>query len=671
MTAKTEQSRILVVDDEPSNIWPLIKDLEREFEVLCATGGEQALQIAKAAKKPDLILLDILMPGMDGYEVCARLKANADTRDIPVIFITALGQEMDEARSLNLGAVDFIAKPFSLPVVEARIKAALRLKEEMDQRILLTRKLEELNQQLEAHVREKTAALKQAHTDLLASEKKYRDIYENAPEGIYQVSLEGRFLSANPAMARILGYASPEELLMHLTDVRHQLYTHPPERDVLLSLLEKKVAIVGHELQFYKKDGQVIWISISARVVRDEAGRPLYLEGFLTDISDRKRLEEQLRQAAKMEAVGNLVGGVAHDFNNLMTAVIGYSDLLLMRLPTDDSSRSAIELIKRAGESAAALTQRLLAFSRKQVLQPLVLDLNAVVANTEKMLQRMIGEDIELVAQCDPALHPILADPGQMEQVIMNLAVNARDAMPRGGKLMIETTNTVLDEAYCRQRLGVQPGRYVMLSVSDTGIGMDAETRSHLFEPFFTTKPRDRGTGLGLATVYGIVKQSRGHIWVYSEAGKGSTFKVYLPAAARQAEQAAQPHKAVQAYRGSETIMVAEDNAGVRELAVAILKAHGYTVLAEDSGQSCLHRLLDRHGPVDLLLTDVVMPDLNGKDLARRAVERFPNLKVLFMSGYTDNVIVRHGVLEKGVHFIQKPFAMEALAAKVREVLDG
>ena len=661
--------RILVVDDNPENVHILINNLKAQYDIICAVNGQSALESAFSAPPPDLILLDIMMPGMDGFEVCSRLKANADTWGVPIIFVTALGQEVDEAKGLNLGAVDFITKPFSIPIVEARINAALRLKEEMDRRIMLTRKLENLNQDLEMRVTEKTNALKQAHAELQASEKKYRDIYENAPEGIFQTSFEGRFLSANPAMARILGYSSPEDLLADATNIRQQLYVHPEQRDVFIKLLKHQEAIVGYELQFYKKDRQLVWVSISARVVRGDTGQPLFLEGFLTDISERKRLEEQLRQAAKMEAIGNLVGGVAHDFNNLMTAVIGYSDLLLSLLPSDDPSRKPMGLIRKAGLSAAALTQRLLAFSRKQVLQPLVMDLNATVTGTEKMLQRMIGEDIDLSAQLDPSLRPVLADAGQIEQVIMNLAVNARDAMPQGGKLSIETANAVLDEAYCREHIGVHPGPYVLLAVSDTGIGMDTETLSHMFEPFFTTKARDKGTGLGLATVYGIVKQSCGHIYVYSEPGRGTTFKVYLPVADKAfVEPAALPKE--KEVKGMGTIMVVEDNATVRELAVAILEEHGYTVLTADCGRACLRQLIDYQGPLDLLLTDVVMPDLNGKALAQKLAERHPGLKVLFMSGYTDNVILRHGVLDQGIHFIQKPFTVHALAVKVREILE-
>jgi two-component system cell cycle sensor histidine kinase/response regulator CckA len=646
-----EMQRLLIVDDNPENVHILIRSLQSSYEIICATDGKTALEKAFSEKPPDLILLDVMMPEMDGFEVCSRLKANPDTWGIPVIFVTALGQELDETKGLDLGAVDFITKPFSLPIAEARIKAALRLKEEMDQRIRLTRKLEDLNKDLEARIRRKTAALKQAHEELRTSEKRYRGIFENAPEGIFQTSIEGRFLDANPAMARILGYSSPKELLAELTDIRHQLYAHPEERDSFLGLLEQQTAIAGHELQFLRKDKKVVWVSISSRIVRDDSGNPLFLEGFLTDITLRKQMEEQLRQAAKMEAIGNLVGGVAHDFNNLMTAVIGYGEIVLRRMEADDPSRSAIDLMKKAGEKAAMLTHRLLAFSRKQVLQP------------------MIGEDIELVTVLDPNLRKVLVDPGQIDQVIMNLAVNARDAMPEGGKLTIKTADVFLDDDYCRQHVDVQPGQYSMLAVSDNGIGMDAETLSHMFEPFFTTKARHKGTGLGLAMVYGIVKQNHGHIWVYSEKGKGSTFRIFFPVIALEAEAQAPSRESSADYRGTETVMIAEDNISVRDLAAEILMEQGYTVLTAESGECCLNLLRDHRGPLDLLLTDVVMPDMNGRILFQKVTERFPSLKVLFMSGYTDNIIVQHGVLDEGIQFIQKPFSIQALAAKVRDVL--
>lgn len=506
---------------------------------------------------------------------------------------------------------------------------------------------------------------------LQEAEKKYRSIYENAPAGIFQVTMDGRILNANPAMAEIFGYASIEELQTIMTDTENRLFPSQKQRGAIWSQLEEKEAILDQEVQFLKKNKEAIWISSSIRLHRDEAGNPLHLEGFIVDITERKHLEEQLRQAAKMEAVGNLVGGVAHDFNNLMTAVIGYGDILLNSLQPDNPQRAAAEAIKRAGETAAALTHRLLAFSRKQIVQPVVLNLNVVVADTGKMLHRMLREDIELIIRSDPDLRHIVTDPGQIEQVIINLAVNARDAMPSGGKLIIETANTSLDEVYCRNHVNVLPGLYVMLAVSDTGCGMDAETLSHIFEPFFTTKARGKGTGLGLATIYGIVKQSSGHIWSYSEPGKGSTFKIYFPASDLETSEVSVLSEEKELRRGAGTIMVAEDNTVVRELVEAILEEQGYTVLSSDCGQTCLRLLGESKEPVDLLLTDVVMPDMNGKVLFQQANEQFPGLKAIFMSGYTDNVIARHNVLEKGVNFIQKPFTVKALISIVQKVMEA
>ena len=380
---------------------------------------------------------------------------------------------------------------------------------------------------------------------------------------------------------------------------------------------------------------------------------------------------EQLRQAQKMEAVGKLAGGIAHDFNNLLTAITGYSELTLRRLRAEDPLRRNVEEIKKAGERAASLTRQLLAFSRKQVLQPKVLDLNAVVSDMEKMLRRLIGEDIELRTALAADLGSVKADPGQIEQVLMNLAVNARDAMPQGGNLIIETENVYLNEGYATRHIAVKPGPYVMLAVSDTGEGMSEETQSRIFEPFFTTKEVGKGTGLGLSTVYGIVKQSGGNIWVYSEVGEGTVFKIYLP----RVDEAAQEYKpgpeAQESLDGTEVILLAEDDERVRGLVREVLEGYGYRVLEAEGGSAALS-VSERHeGPIHLLLTDVVMPKMSGRELAIRLARVRPEMKVLYMSGYTDESIVHHGVLDAGTPFLQKPFEAEALARKVRELLDG
>ena len=389
------------------------------------------------------------------------------------------------------------------------------------------------------------------------------------------------------------------------------------------------------------------------------------------DISDFKQLEEQLRQSQKLEAIGMLAGGIAHDFNNLLTVIRGYSDLTLMRLSEEDPLHRNISEVKKAAERAAGLTRQLLAFSRKQVLQPKVLDLNAVVSELEKMLRRLIGEDIGLRTVLESDLGSVKADPGQIEQIIMNLAVNARDAMPQGGKLTIETTNVYLDEDYAKVHIAVIPGPYVMFAVSDTGTGMDSRTQARIFEPFFTTKEKGKGTGLGLSTVYGIVKQSGGNIWVYSEVGQGTTFKVYLPRVDEGAQEYKRSAETEGAIQGSETILLAEDEEMVRKLARQVLEMHGYQVLEAANGGAAL-LICERHKePIHLLITDVIMPEMSGRELADRLAQLRPEMKVLYMSGYTDNAIVHQGVLDEGANFIQKPFPTDALARKVREVLDA
>jgi signal transduction histidine kinase len=383
-----------------------------------------------------------------------------------------------------------------------------------------------------------------------------------------------------------------------------------------------------------------------------------------------RQSEEQLRMSQKLEAVGQLAGGVAHDFNNLLTVISGYSELVLNRLPENDDNRAKVKEIKRAAERASTLTRQLLAFSRKQVLQPKLFDLNHLVSDMSKMLRRLIGENIEMTTVIGEAA-PINADPGQIEQVLMNLVVNARDAMPKGGRLTIETVRVEIDEVYASSHLNIQAGRYVMLAVTDTGCGMDEETRKHIFEPFFTTKEQGKGTGLGLSTVYGIVKQSGGHIWLYSELRHGTAFKIYLPAATEMETQPAAAPVKVVLPRGTETILIVEDEPQIRKLAFDCLAYCGYDVLSCSNGLEALQLIERLNRPVDLVLTDVVMPKLSGRELSERITAIHPSTKVLFMSGYTNDSVVNHGILDGGTWFIQKPFTLESLVRRVREVLDN
>jgi two-component system cell cycle sensor histidine kinase/response regulator CckA len=506
---------------------------------------------------------------------------------------------------------------------------------------------------------------KAAEAALSASEAHYRLLFERNPNPLY-VYDKGtlKFLAVNDVMVRHYGYSREEFLGMTLEDIR-------PHEEV--SRLRKELAQVEEglfeagEWRHRKKDGTIVDVEITRHTLTF-AGRPAGLVMAL-DVTRRKSLENQLLQAQKMEAIGRLAGGVAHDFNNLLTIIFGSSDVLLEDLSRDYPHRAEVEEIMKAARRAASLTRQLLAFSRRQLLEPQVLDLNTLVTNLEGMLRRLIGEDVEFRTVLTPARGTVLADPGQLEQVIMNLAVNARDAMPQGGKLTIETAAADLDEAYAHAHVPVRAGSYMMLAVSDTGTGMDAEIKARLFEPFFTTKEMGKGTGLGLATVYGIVKQSGGYIWVYSELGRGTTFKIYLPRIEADPEPLA-PKPAPVSLRGSETVLVVEDEEAVRSLIRTVLETRGYVVMAAEGGEEAL-RLANAHdGVIHLLVTDVVMPGMSGRDLAQHLAPLRREMKALYLSGYTDDAIVQHGVLEPGIAFLQKPFTPQGLARKVREVLD-
>ena len=391
------------------------------------------------------------------------------------------------------------------------------------------------------------------------------------------------------------------------------------------------------------------------------------------DVTDRKQLEDQLRQAQKMEAVGRLAGGIAHDFNNLLMVIQGYGDLLAERLKESDPLRRSAEQIQTAAQRATSLTRQLLAFSRKQMLAPKILNVQSVVADMEKILRRLIGEDVQLETSSAADLGLVKADRSQIEQVIMNLAVNARDAMPQGGRLTIETANVDLDASFSRSKAVMAPGRYVMLAVTDNGCGMDGETQAHIFEPFFTTKEKGKGTGLGLAMVYGIVKQSGGYVWVYSEPGRGSSFKIYLPRIEDETSVGGniRTPESRSLPRGSETILLVEDEKGVRELTREYLQMCGYSVIEAENGHTALELASMHAGPVQLLMTDVVMPGISGRELADRVKRLRPEIKILYMSGYTDQAVVHHGILESDAILLQKPFTLAALASKLRELLNA
>ena len=505
---------------------------------------------------------------------------------------------------------------------------------------------------------------------LRRSEARVRHLVDSSIIGIATGDLDGRLIDANDACLKMLGCTRED---LSAGQMRWDVITppefHDSDRKIVEQLRRTGVA-TPWEKQFICKDGKRVSVLIGVTTMIGISGETEAVS-FILDLTERKRLEQQLRQAQKMEAVGQLAGGIAHDFNNLLSIIIGYSELLEARFDASDPLRAKLEQIRRAGQRAATLTRQLLTFSRKQVLEPKVLELNHVVADTLRMLQYLIGEDIELIAVPRSNLWHVSADPGQVEQVIINLAVNARDAMPKGGKLTIETDNFEIDEVFVRQHAGSVPGSYVMLSVTDTGCGMDEETKGHIFEPFFTTKALGKGTGLGLATVYGVVKQSGGYISVYSDLGRGTSFKIYLPRAERSVPPAVSVSGGTGRQQGSETILLVEDADPLRELAGEILREAGYTLLQAANGADAIRVTEAYREPIHLLLTDVVMPEIDGPKLAERLLRIHPGIKVLYMSGYTDESLSHHGVRGSGISLLQKPFTRESITRKVREVLSA
>jgi two-component system cell cycle sensor histidine kinase/response regulator CckA len=526
-----------------------------------------------------------------------------------------------------------------------------------------------------AQARRELEERKKMELRLRESEERYRELFDNANDIMYTHGLEGNLTSLNKAGLRIGGYTIEEALKQKAANLVAPRYRALIQETTSCSISRDESA--PYEAALIDKDGREVPVEISTRVMRRD-GIPVGIQGTARDITERKRAEEQqhnleaqLGQAQKMESVGRLAGGVAHDFNNLLMAILGYAEMILAhRQELTPDMREWVEEIQKAGERARDLTRQLLAFGRKQTLEMQVLDMNEVVLGFGKMLKRLIGEDIRVKTLLNPRIGAVKADVAQIEQVLLNLAVNARDAMPNGGRLAIETADVVLDGAYVALHPDVEPGTYVMLAVSDTGCGMDAETQKMAFEPFFTTKGPGQGTGLGLATVYGIVKQHRGHISVYSELGHGTTFKIYLPRITEVAQEETTPSAPVIPIGGTETILLVEDDAAVRGLTCKMLADLGYDVIEADGGTHALSLAAERK-TIHLLLTDVIMPEMSGRRISEQVAALHPETKTLYMSGYTANVIAHHGVLDPGVHLLQKPFTNQGMAEKIREVLAG
>ena len=640
-----EQINILLIEDNPG-------DARLVREMLVEAGAnkfnlEQVERIGEGVKRLGqdsfhVILLDLSLPDGNGLDTLTRVCTVAP--HVPVLVLTGLDDETLAIRAVQEGAQDYLVKG-------------------------------QMNSNLLVRALRYAIERKQAEEALKKSEEKFRQLFDEAPVGYFECDSQGRITNVNRTELEMLGYTSEE--MIGQPPWKFVVEEEEARNTILAGLAGTLPPARSLERTYRRKDGATFPVLVENRVLRDSEGRIIGMRSTIQDITERKKaeqeiaaLQEQFRQSQRMEAIGQLAGGIAHDFNNILTIIKGYSQLSLSELKGNDPLRENIEEIQKASERAANLTHQLLAFSRRQIMDVKVLDVNTVLRDLDKMLHRIIGEDIELIRLLAEDLGRVKVDPGQIEQVIMNLAVNARDAMPKGGKLTIETANVELDGKYALKHIAVKPGHYVMLSMSDTGCGMTPEVKDRVFEPFFTTKEKGKGTGLGLSTVYGIVKQSEGNIWVYSEPGRGTTFKIYLPRVDEPPELWKEKEVKEEITTGRETVLIVEDDESVRKMAVLVLEKKGYKVLEAKDGNEALLLCKARKEPIHLILTDVVMPGMSGRQLVDQLRQVHQDIKSLYMSGYTDNTIVHHGVLEKGINYIQKPFTPESLVRKVREVLD-
>jgi two-component system, cell cycle sensor histidine kinase and response regulator CckA len=657
---KTDAPQILVVDDIPANLKLITGILSKQgYRVRASNSGKLALKTV-AVELPDLILLDVKMPDMDGYEVCRHLKSDERSCMIPVIFISALDDIADIVKAFEAGGADYISKPFHPAEVIARVETHLGLR-------LLQLHMEEM-------VSRRTAELEKLNRTLRESEEKYRNIFENALEGIFQATPEGRFLNVNPAVVKMHGYESSQEMIACITDIEHQVYVDPAERKKMKEMLEKKGIVEAFEIETYKKNREKIWISLTARSVRDIDGTVLYYEGISEDITGRKQAEEekerlksQLLQAQKMEALGQLAGGIAHDFNNILTGIKLHA--YLGRQGIDSGSLAYIKLksIEDIVDSSVNLTKQLLGFARGGKYETMPTDLNEIIEKTANFFGTT-GREITMLKEYEKDLRAVNADQGQMEQVFLNLFVNAQHAMPNGGSLHIRTENIVFEET-CLENYSIKPGRYVKITVADTGTGIDEKIKDRIFEPFFTTKERGIGTGLGLASVYGIVKNHGGYITVESIVGKGSTFIIFFPASDNKVVS----DKTSQAklLTGNETILLVEDEKGILNVTMALLEAIGYRVYGAEEGRQAIELYKTHRDDIALVILDLTMPDMDGEETLENLKGINPDIKVILSSGYSMNEKIQR-TMQKGCKaFVQKPFDIRMLSVKIREILDN
>lgn len=687
--------KILAVDDIQDNLIVLravLSDKLPDAVLLTASNGEEGLSLARA-EDPDVILLDIVMPGMDGYEVCRRLKKDPALQAIPVLFLTSLKTDRDSRiKALEVGAEGFLTKPFDEAELVAQIHAMVKIKVaallQRDDNERLSSLVAERTKELEHSQRvtlrllddlkAENEARKKSERIARESEANYRALFREMLDGFVLFELmrdaaghpsDYRFLTVNPVFERIIGV--PVQTLIGKSVRETSLLT--PEQvqahlDIYAQVVQTgKPAFFSGYFEKRKKYFEVTAFRST----------PEHFACIYVDVTERKRaleaqaeLESQLQQAQKMESVGRLAGGVAHDFNNMLGVILGNAEMALLEVKPASPVHTDLVEIKKAAERSADLARQLLAFARKQTVAPKVLDLNMTVEGMSKMLERLIGESVKLEWRPQTGLWPVKVDPSQIDQILANLCVNARDAIDEVGAIVVSTANCTLSGERCVCEAGISPGDYVLLSVKDNGKGMDEDTKEHIFEPFFTTKPVGQGTGLGLATVYGIVQQNEGFIRVESSPAQGTAFKIYLPRYRGAVESESSSDVSVAAaLQGTETVLLVEDEPSMLALMKKVIAQFGYTVLCAETPAGALSLAKQFPGQIHLLVTDVVMPEMNGRDLSKQLQILYPSLKCLFMSGYTSDVIAHHGVLDPDVHFIQKPVSLTALAQKVREAI--